>query len=330
MTSRNLLAATALVAGALCSTSLAPAGVSFFPLPNQVEEFVVRRFETGPREINYHRFFPVGGKGGTDVHRDDYLRFTFSDAVDMDTLNEQTIQVVAEDGTSAVAPGGSFLGPFSQDYVNRFDFGSGTFVPERLHRKRVVFDPTNATGPVSNINPFGFAADTQYFVILPGLDEGARETVKSRSGQPLARTFRTTFRTGSNYNVFFYDTPDYTDGAPPTVELIDGADVPGVGVDGRTDVAPRTPIVVHFSDPILRSSVRRRLRIKCPSGLSANPIRFRGRLSEDGMTCTFSPRRRLRAGESVTFRVPGATLAGRSGRYLPEIGPLTFQAATTQ
>jgi hypothetical protein len=192
----------------------------------------------------------------------------------------------------------------------------------------VHFDPENRFGPYEDHNPTGFAANTLYTVTLPGTDEGAIETVRSKGGRPLARTFRTTFRTGSAYNFFYSDTPEFTDGAPPTVDWIEASDAPGVPLEGRNDVDRGASILVRFSGTILRSSFNPRLRIRLPFWHSGTTIRFRGRLSEDGTTFTFRPRRPLPPGVPVVFYYPSG-LAGRSGSRVPEVGPVPFQAASS-
>ena len=320
MTNSRVAAAGVLVAAGILIPTLAPAGLVPFPFAPTPEPFVVKRFETGPRGFSSENFFPVGGPGGTDVRRDDFLRFTFSGALDRDSLNERTVRIVAGGESGAAPSEAPTPGAFSPDFERTFNWSSEAWELSRDHRRRVVFDPTGRDEwDFERRNPFGFAADTLYTVTLPGNDEGATETVTGRDGRPLARTFRTTFRTGSAYNFSSYDLPDFTS--------IEASDAPGVPLAGRTDVDPRASIVVHLSGPVLHSSFHPRLRIRNLHDPWGRPFRFRGRLSADGTTCEFRPRRPLPSGGRVVFFLSEVRFADRSGRYVPALDPVEFETA---
>ncbi len=324
MTRPSPLAAAIFAAAVGVALRPAPAAPGAYPPAPPLATFVVERFETGPVNPILQRFYGVGRGGATDVHRDDRVRLTFSGAIDLATVNPRTVQIVAEDGSPA-SPAENPRWDFHLEEEFRFDPITGGFELLRVYRRHLLVDPTAARS-YGNHNPYGFAASTTYTVTLPGTDEGATETVRSRSGVPLGRTFRTNFHTGTAYNRFFLDTPEFTAGDPPSVESIEGSDAPGVPLDGRTDVDRRASVVVRYSGPILRSSFRpRRGRTRRYSGDTGDTFRFRARLSQDGTVCTFRPRRPLPAGAPLLFQLdPG--YAGRSGRSVGWLGPVMFEA----
>jgi hypothetical protein len=157
--------------------------------------FVVRKFLLGHLDGNTDRFKATGARGTTNAFRDNVVMLVFSAPVDFDSLTDRTVQIgVPSDPGLRVPAEGSFY----RYVVKEFDPVSGTYLPKRTYRNRVVFDPTSWQEPWGG-NPDGFRADTSYTVAIPGVDAGVFRTVRSREGASLQSTFTTTFRTTDRF-----------------------------------------------------------------------------------------------------------------------------------
>jgi hypothetical protein len=138
--------------------------------------------------------FPTGT---ADLPRNARIVFKFSELVNPESINEQTIQI-REEPIFQTVPLGSF----------------------QVDGDRVIFDPTiTKTGQP---NPFGFDAFAQYVVEMPSVED--RETVpetdvvENLDGDPLLTSFLTKFKTGDKFlrelvppqveEVFFVPEPD--------------------------------------------------------------------------------------------------------------------------
>jgi hypothetical protein len=157
---------------------------------------VLKRFLVGHLEANTHNFFATGGRGTTEAFRDNVLMFVFTAPLDLDTLDDRTVQIGIPTGPGLrIRAEGTFYG-YS---VNEFDPISGAYVTKRTYRNRVLFDPTSRYEADIFRNPAGFRADSTYTVAIPGVDKGALKTVKSADGTPLRATFTTTFATTDKF-----------------------------------------------------------------------------------------------------------------------------------
>lgn len=177
-----LAAAAALVAG---------------PPPAAAEaELVVRKFLLGYLEEDTGRFVATGARGTDNAFRDNVILLVFSAPVDFGSVDHRTVRIGVPSGNGLLADAG---GSFIRHEVRKFNPASGAWEVRKVYRNRILFDPVNRTAPVAERNPDGFPASTLHSVTVPGLDRGARETVRGRRGQRNLRTFTTTFRTTTEY-----------------------------------------------------------------------------------------------------------------------------------
>ena len=210
----------------------------------------VTAFLLGRLEPNTDRFIAYGGRDTDNNRRDSVLMIEFSEPVSLaheirgnwnsplTHIHQGTIRI----GTAAapdlfVPASGAFYA-----YVEKeFDPQQG-FVPKRIHRHRVLFDPMRRFDDpwFRDYDDYdGFDANTLYSVTVLGADIGVRRTVRTPDGARVGRTFSTTFRTGDEY------FEDYTQ---PRVVGIEADDALGVPLDGRTGVEPGAAIVARFSE----------------------------------------------------------------------------------
>ncbi len=272
---KPLAVAVILSASTVVGPALSPAraGDRLIDLAGDRIGIRLKRFLVGYLEPNTDRFVALNGRGADDCFRDAVLMFEFTGPIDLTRvgpvdyfetitdefgnvfpnpgydlnpafvhLNSETIRIGTAAGPGLFIPA---EGSFNEYTVRQFNPVSGSYDPKRTYRDRILFDPTKRLDGVRDRNPDGFDANTEYTIILPGVDSGADRTVRSRSGRPLLRTFETTVRTQDAYQFDYFQ---------PSVVSVEATDLPGAPLDGRSDVPADAGIVATFSEPMSEST----------------------------------------------------------------------------
>lgn len=238
---------------------------------------IVKRFLLGKLEANTEAFVATGGRGSTNVFRDNVIQFVFTAPVDFNTLNQRTIKIGIPSGPTLFIDA---EGSYYRYVVKAFDPVSATFVPKRTYRNRVIFDPTSRQEAVINQNPYGFIENSVYSVTVPGIDSGDTKVVKSEDGRPNLTTFTTTFRTGSIY------LQDYVQ---PSIVKVEAVDAPGIPLDGRTSVDSRADVVAFFSEPMLPAAFDTGSSFRVFNASLGRYVTGTIRPAPDGLSFTFRP-----------------------------------------
>jgi hypothetical protein len=252
-------------------------------------DLILRRFLIGQLEPNTEKFIATGAGGTTNVFRDNALMFVFS----------APVYKASEVGTTGRLPGGNFNtstikigvpsgpslfidaeGTFYAYVVKRFDAGSGQFVPQRIYRNRVIFDPTSRREAQNSQNPYGFVDNSLYTVTVAGIDTGATKVVRTVKDRPNLVTYVTSFRTTDKY------LQDYRQ---PSIVKVEAVDAPGVPLDGRTNVDSRADIVAYFSEPMLPATFDADSSFRVFNASSGKPVTGSIRPSPDGLYFTYRP-----------------------------------------
>jgi hypothetical protein len=265
----KIAAAAAVVASAAFGTG-APYAEARTPLK-------VKRFLTGRLEANTEKFIATGGRGTTNVFRDNVLLFVFSAPVDLNTVNDRTIKI------GVPTSGGQFIeakGSFYPYVVQAFDPISASFQPKRTYRNRVLFDPTSRRDPPDRRNPYGFLSNSTFNVTVPGIDSDTTKTVKTKDGSPNLETYITSFATLDKY------LQDYTQ---PSIVKVEAVDAPNVPLDGRTNVNSRADIVATFTEPMFPAAFDPATSFRVYNASVGRYVTGIIRASPDGLSFTFRP-----------------------------------------
>jgi hypothetical protein len=184
---------------------LAATGVFGFGVPDggAGTPLVVKRFLVGHLEPGTGRFIALGGRGAEGVARDSVILIVLSAPLDSKkdgcggatfpgSLNPRTVRIGIPTDPDHIVPA---KGSFYVHTERAYDSGSGMYLPKRVYRNRILFDPLRRWDLGMRDDIELFRPDTTYSVTLPGVDKGALKTLVSSKGAPLALTFTTTFRT---------------------------------------------------------------------------------------------------------------------------------------
>lgn len=156
--------------------------------------------------------FPTGVQA---LPRNAQIIFEFSEQVDPNSVNEQTIALRAGPTFQSI-PKGSF----------------------QVFGHRVVFDPTITQQGTPN--PFGFASVTQYSIELPAQGQ-ANDVVLNRDRDPLLTSFFTTFTTSDKFLRELEPpsilTPYFLPGINPVTQLVPGNAILALPFDEAMDPA---------------------------------------------------------------------------------------------
>ncbi len=231
-------ATVAVALAAVATLGSAPPGAAKDPL-------VVKGFLLGRLEDNTYKFIATGARGTQNAYRNNVLLFVFSAPVDFDTLDARTVKIGIPAGTGLfIDAEGSFYRYVVYERDESAPAGD-VYIPKRVYRNRVIFDPTSRQEEELKQNPYGFEVNSLYTVTVPGLDTGTTKVVRSTEGAYNERTFTTTFRTTDKY------LQDYDQ---PHIVKVEANDAPNVPLDGRSSVDSRADIIAFFTEPMLVSS----------------------------------------------------------------------------
>lgn len=300
----------AAAAAVLAGTAALGAGS---PVADAKGNLIVKRFLLGRLETNTDEFIATGGRGTTNVFRDNVIQFVFTAPVDFSTLDQRTIKIGVPSGpTLFIDAKGSYYG-----YVVKvFDPVSGGFVAKRTYRNRVIFDPTSRlAAQESDKNPYGFLENSTYAVTVPGIDTGETKVVKSVDGRPNLQTFTTSFRTTAIY------LQDYIQ---PSIVSVTGVDAPLIPLDGRTSVDSRADVVATFSEPMLPSSFDTASSFRVFNASLGRYVTGSIRTSPDGKSFTYRPAFGYGRGPSNITVTLTTAIADRSGNVLDKGLTLNF------
>jgi hypothetical protein len=290
----------------------------------------VTKFLTGTLDPNTREFMALNGRNGDDCYRDAVILFEFSAPLDhypgdddpaddretpARSVDSRTIRIGISAGPGIFLPA---EGSFYQYRTYRFDPVSQTYRGRRPHRNRVIFDPTKRFDSVGTRNPAGFEANTEYSVVIPGIESGAGRTVRSRAGRPLLRSFTTTFGTADAYRSDFHQ---------PLVLRIEATDAPGVPLDGRTGVDRGAALVATFSEPMLESSFSLGSGFLVRDALSGADVSGALAFSADRRSCSFVPEAGYGPGQAEIEVVLTQALTDRVGNALGGAGMARFATA---
>ena len=278
----------------------------------------VTAFLVGRLEPSTDRFIAPNGRDSDGNRRDSVLMIEFSEPVSLARevrgqwvspllhIHQGTIRIGAADGPDRYLPA---PGTFYAYVEKEFDPQQG-FVPKRVHRHRILFDPLRRFDEPYFWDPEGFAANTLYSVTVLGVDIGARRTVRTPDGARLGRTFTTTFRTGDEY------FQDYTQ---PRVVGVEADDAPGVPLDGRTGVEPGASVVARFSEAIRPESVVAGASFRIRDTTGGIEIQGTISVSADRRAFTFRPDPDLGPGPREIEVTLTQDIHDLAGRYAPEV-----------
>lgn len=263
---------------------------------------VVKRFLIGQLAPKTDVFVATGGRGTTNVFRDNVIQFVFTAPVDLDTVNQRTIKIGVPTGpTLFIDAEGRFY-----PYVVK-EFFSGQYIPKRTYHNRVLFDPLSRYEKSISQNPYGFLENSTYSVTVPGIDGGETKVVKSQDGRPNLQTFTTTFRTTANY------LQDYKQ---PTIVKVVGIDAPDIPLDGRTSVDSRADVVAYFSEPMLPSTFDANSSFRVFNASLGRYVTGTIRTAPDGLSFTYRPAFGYGRGPSNITVTLTTQIADRSGNIL--------------
>jgi hypothetical protein len=274
---------------------------------------VVKRFLLGRLEANTDKFIATGGRGTANVFRDNVIQFVFTAPVDFQTLNQRTIRIGVPSGPTLFIDA---EGSYYRYILKAFDPVSGTFVPKRTYRNRVIFDPTSRQEQdITKQNPYGFLENSLYSVTVPGIDSGETKVVKSEDGRPNLQTFTTTFRTTASY------LQDYRQ---PSIVSVTAVDAPNIPLDGRTSVDSRADIVATFSEPMLPATFDTNSSFRVFNASLGRYVTGTIRTAPDGLSFTFRPAFGYGRGPSNVTVTLTTALADRSNNVLDKGLTLNF------
>lgn len=321
---RKLAAAAAVLSVAFAFGAMSPGAEASNPL-------VVKRFLLGRLDPLTNKFIATGGRGTQNVFRDNMIMVVFTAPVitastsnDVvraqidDNLNNRTIQIGVPAGP------GLFIqaeGTFFQYVLKAYDSGSGQYVDKRRYRNRILFDPTGRPDlfpqPESpDENPYGFLANSQFTVEIPGIDTSPK-TVKSVDGRPLLTTFTTTFRTTDKY------LQDYKQ---PSIVSVVGIDAPTIPLDGRTNVDSRADVVATFTEPMLPAAFDPNSSFRVYNATQGRYVTGTVRASPDGLSFTYRPAFGYGQGPSNIQVTLTTALTDRSNNALDKGLTINFQS----
>ncbi len=291
----------AAAAAVLAGTAALGAGA---PSADAKGNLIVKRFLLGRLEPNTDQFIATGGRGTTNAFRDNVIQFVFTAPVDFSTLNERTIRIGVPSGPVLFIDA---EGSYYRYVVKEFDPVSGTFVPKRTYKNRVIFDPTSRQEPTIKQNPYGFLENSVYSVTVNGIDNGETKVVKSEDGRPNLQTFTTTFRTTFTY------LQDYKQ---PSIVKVEAVDAPGVPLDGRTAVDSRADVIAYFSEPMLPSTFDTNSSFRVFNASLGRYVTGTIRPSPDGLSFAYRPAFGYGRGPSNITVTLSTSLTDRSNNVL--------------
>jgi len=281
--------------------------------------FILKRFLLGRLEPVTNRFIATGARGTSNAFRDNVIMLVFSEPIQftppvlpefpegLPKVDRRTAQIgIPSTGGLIVDAPGDFY-PYS---VQELDPISGSPVIKRTYLSRAIFDPTRRRAIPALRSPYGLDANSLYSVVVPGLDSGTTNTVRSASGKYITQTFVTTFRTTAKY------LQDYTQ---PSVVSVEASDAPGVNLEGRgypPGVDSRADVIVTFNEPMLPSTFDPNTTFTVYNNGQGRAVTGTIRASPDGKTFTYRPVFGYGKGPySITVTV-SAALTDRSGNAL--------------
>jgi hypothetical protein len=246
------------------------------PNADAKKPLVVKRFLLGRLEPNTGKFIATGARGTTNAMRDNVIMFVFTANVDLKSVNARTVRIgiPATSGLFIDAPGS-----FYYYEVKRFDSVANDFVTQKLYKNRILFDPTSRYEPVLQQDPYGFAENATYSVIVPGLDADTVKVVRGTNGSYNLRTFATSFGTADRY------LQDYRQ---PAIVKVEGSDLPGYPLELRSNVDSRADVVVTFSEPMLPAAFTED-SFNVYNLTTDKLVRGSFRASSDGLSFSFRP-----------------------------------------